>query len=132
MLRHEQERIGTELRAIESRQAALEATLEDWQDVMGTALRFATTCARAYRRAGDRTRKLYNAAVLEQVLVRDGHVTEAAYKEPFDLLFSEPKFEYADVVGMSLLKAPSLASWSNERQTRASDSRRHSSAAQPA
>ena len=30
--------------------------------------------------------------------VRDGHVVEAAYKEPFDLLFSEPKFEYDDVV----------------------------------
>jgi hypothetical protein len=33
-----------------------------------------------------------------RVLVRDGHVVEAAYKEPFDLLFPEPKFEYDDVV----------------------------------
>jgi len=28
-----------------------------------------------------------------------GHVAEAAYKEPFDLLFTVPKFEYDDVVG---------------------------------
>jgi hypothetical protein len=27
------------------------------------------------------------------------HVVEAAYKEPFSLLFSSPKFEYGDVVG---------------------------------
>jgi hypothetical protein len=32
----------------------------------------------------------------ERVLVRDGHIAEAQYKEPFDGLFSEPKFEYGD------------------------------------
>ncbi|MHB1488693.1 MAG: recombinase family protein [Acidimicrobiales bacterium] len=106
MLRNEQERIGAELRAIESRQAALDATLDDWQEVMHTALRFATTCAQAYRRAGDRTRKLYNSASLEQVSVRDGHMTEAEFKEPFDLLFAEPKFEYGDLVEVSGLEPP--------------------------
>ncbi|MDA8356734.1 MAG: hypothetical protein M0Z95_10670, partial [Actinomycetota bacterium] len=99
MLRHEQERIGAELRAVESRQGVLDGSLDDWQDVMDLALRFSTRCATAYRRAGDRTRKLLNAAVLDKVHVRAGHVVEAAYKEPFDLLFSSPKFEYGDVVG---------------------------------
>jgi site-specific DNA recombinase len=99
ILRREQERIGTELRAVESRQASINSSLDDWQEVMNLALRFSTSCARAYRRAGDRTRKLFNTAVLDQVHVRDGHVVEAGYKEPFDLLFSVPKFEYDDVVG---------------------------------
>ncbi|MBF6557007.1 MAG: recombinase zinc beta ribbon domain-containing protein [Acidimicrobiales bacterium] len=99
MLRHEQGRIATELQSIESRMAGLDATLEDWQEVMNTALRFATNCGRGYRRAGDRTRKLFNTAVFDRVLVRDGHVTEMAYKEPFELLFSVPKFEYDDLVG---------------------------------
>ena len=40
-----------------------------------------------------------HAAVLDEVRVRDGHVVDAASKEPFDLLFSPPKFEYGDVVG---------------------------------
>ena len=66
---------------------------------MDLALRFSTRCATGYRRGGDRTRKLFNAAVLDEVHVRDGHVIDAAYKEPFDLLFSSPKFEYGDVVG---------------------------------
>ena len=101
MLRREQERIGTELRAVESRQSVIESSLDDWQEVMNLALRFSTSCARAYRRAGDRTRKLFNTAVLDQVHVRDGHVVEAGYKEPFDLLFTVPKFEYDDVVRSS-------------------------------
>ncbi len=40
-----------------------------------------------------------NAAVLDDVRVRDGHVVEASYKEPVDRLFALPKFEYDDVVG---------------------------------
>ena len=94
MLRREQERIGAELRSIESRQSVLDA----WQDVMDLAVRFSTRCATTYRRAGDRARRLLNAAVLDEVHVRDGHVVEAAYKELFDLLFSSLKFEYGDVV----------------------------------
>jgi hypothetical protein len=69
--------------------SALDATLDEWQEVMDIALRFATTCARAYQRAGDRSRKLFNSAVLERVLVCDGHFAEAQYKEPFGVLLSE-------------------------------------------
>ncbi|MGH9055345.1 MAG: hypothetical protein ACRDYY_05695 [Acidimicrobiales bacterium] len=106
MLRREQERIGAELRSIESRQCVLDGSLDDWQDVMDLAVRFSTRCATAYRRAGDRTKRLLNAAVLNEIRVRDGHVVEAAYKEPFDLLFSSPKFEYGDVVGRDGFEPP--------------------------
>jgi hypothetical protein len=109
VLRREQERIGAELRAIESRQAVLDASLDDWQEVMDLALKFSTRCATAYRRAGDRTRRLFNTAILDEVHVRDGHVVEAAYKEPFDLLFCVPKFEYDDVVGAEGLEPPTPA-----------------------
>jgi hypothetical protein len=94
-----QRRIGAELRAIAARQAVLDARLDDWQEVMELALLFSTRCATAYRRSGDRTRRLFNAAVLDEVHVRNGHVVEAAYKEPFEVLFSSPKLEYDDVVG---------------------------------
>jgi len=109
VLRREQERIGAELRTIESRQATLDSTLDDWQEVMALALRFSTRCATAYRRGSDQTRRMFNAAVLEDVRVRDGHVVEAAYKEPFDVLFSVPKFEYDDVVGAEGLEPPTSA-----------------------
>ena len=109
MLRREQERIGAELRAIESREATLDASLDDWQEVMDLALRFSTRCATAYQRGGDRTRRLFNAAILDEVHVRDSHIIEAAYKEPFDLLFSVPKFEYDDVVVLACHYANTLA-----------------------
>ncbi len=104
MLRREQDRVGAELRSIESRQGVLDGSLDDWKDVMDLALRFSTRCATAYRRGSDRTRRLLNAAVFDEVHVRDGHVVEVAYKEPFDLLFSSPKFEYGDVVGATGLE----------------------------
>ena len=63
------------------------------------ALRLSMHCAIAYRRADDRTRRLLSAAVFDDVHFRDGHVVDAAYKDPFDLLFAVPKFEYGDVVG---------------------------------
>ncbi|HEV8065762.1 MAG TPA: hypothetical protein VGP46_13050 [Acidimicrobiales bacterium] len=92
MLRHEQARIGAELRTIETRQASLDSQLDDWQQVMNLALRFSTRCGAAYRRGTDRTRKRFNAAVLHQVLVGDGHVEKATYKEPFDTRLCVPRF----------------------------------------
>ena len=68
MLRGEQARIGTELRAIEARQAVI----DDWQEVMDLALRFSTRCATAYRRGDDPTRRLFHYPVLDQVHVPEG------------------------------------------------------------
>ena len=63
--RREQERIGAELRTIESRQATLDANLEECREVMDLALRFSTRCTTAYHQAGNRTRRLLNATVLD-------------------------------------------------------------------
>jgi hypothetical protein len=46
------------------------------------APRFSFRCAAAYRRGSDRTRRLFNAAVLDDLRVRDGHVVEAADSRP--------------------------------------------------
>ncbi|MGC8471486.1 MAG: hypothetical protein ACP5PM_04245 [Acidimicrobiales bacterium] len=82
MLRREQERIGAELRTIESRQATLDGSLEDGQEVTDLALRFSARCATACRHAGDLTRRLLDAALLDEVHVRDGHVVEATARSP--------------------------------------------------
>jgi hypothetical protein len=63
---------------------------------------------RAGRRGGDRTRRLFTSAVLNEVHLRNGHVVEEANKEPLDLPFAVPKFEYDDVVEvMGLCSNPS-------------------------
>ncbi|HUY85965.1 MAG TPA: recombinase zinc beta ribbon domain-containing protein [Acidimicrobiales bacterium] len=106
VLRIEQDRIGRELSQIISRQESVDSNLADWRHVMDKALSLATNCARTYRCAGERSRKLLNASVLEKVNVVDGKVAEAEFRPPFDLLFSMPRFEYADVVGRGGFEPP--------------------------
>jgi hypothetical protein len=66
---------------------------------MDLALRFSTRCATSYRRASDRTRKLFNAAVPDEVHVRDGHVVDTGPQGGVRPLFSSPRFKYGDGVG---------------------------------
>ena len=46
MFRREQDRVGAELRTIECGQVALDASLDDWQEVIELAVRFSARCAR--------------------------------------------------------------------------------------
>lgn len=98
-LRTEQERIGKTIRDIHAQTEAVDAHLAEWQDILRTAAGLAGTCATAYARANTRTRKLFNSAVFEAILVRDAKAAEARYCEPFDLLFSAGRFEYGDLAG---------------------------------
>ena len=54
---------------------------------------------RANRVRNSRTRRLFNTAVFEAVLVRDGKAADARYREPVDVLFSSRRFEYGDLAG---------------------------------
>lgn len=98
MLRSEQERIGGELRTTEQRLASVDTTLQQWREVLETAMRFASDCGQAYRRASHKTRRLFNAAVFDRLEVRDRRLAGVAYQPPFDLLFSRNGFEYDTVV----------------------------------
>jgi hypothetical protein len=40
----------------------------------------------------------------QKVTVRDGHVSKPEYQEPFDVLFSVPRFEYGTAVGRTGLE----------------------------
>jgi site-specific DNA recombinase len=98
MLKAEQARIGAELKDCERLLEDGAAKLERWQRVLATALRFATECAATYRRADERTRGRYNAAVFDALVVREGQIAEPQYGEPFGGVFSLPKLEYGDLV----------------------------------
>lgn len=49
---------------------------------------------RRLRKASDRTRKLFNAAVFERLDVKDGPLSGEEYQPPFDDIFSVSEFEY--------------------------------------
>ena len=94
----EQARIDTDVRSAEERLAAVDAHLAEWQEILETAMRFATNCAKAYARASAPTRRRFNQAVFTRIDVRDGKITDVGYHPPFDLLFSSSQFEYDDAV----------------------------------
>jgi hypothetical protein len=98
LLRQEQTRISQRTSILETRRCSLTANLNDWRTVLETAGRFATNCAAAYRHADPPTRKLFNAAVIDRIEVRDGHIVHVDHKAPFDLLFGGSGFEYRTVV----------------------------------
>jgi len=93
-LKTEQARIGTDLTAGQDRLADLDANLSEWQEILELAATFATRCGDAYRKASDRTRKQFNAAVFERLDVRDGRLCHEEYRPPFDDIFNVPEFEY--------------------------------------
>lgn len=46
--------------------------------------------------------------VFEHLLVRDGRLTEAKFREPFDVLVAVPRFEPASLADLALHKANSF------------------------
>ena len=93
-LKAEQARIGNDLTAAQDRLADLDANLSEWQEILELAATLATRCGDAYRKACDRTRKQFNAAVLERLDVKDGRICREQYRPPFDDIFSVCEFEY--------------------------------------
>jgi chromosome segregation ATPase len=71
-LKTEQARIAADVRSAEERLAAVDAHLAEWQEILETAMRFATNCATAYARASTATRRRFNQAVFTRIEVRDG------------------------------------------------------------
>ncbi len=106
VLKAEQARIATDIRGAEERLTAVDAHLAEWQEILETALRFATNCAKAYARASAPTRRRFNQAVFKRIEIRDGKVAAYACHEPFDVLFGASGFEYGDLVEVSGLEPP--------------------------
>jgi len=113
VLKAEQARLGNDIRSAQEGLATVDANLADWQEILETAMRFATNCAKAYARASSQTRRRFNQAVFKRIEVRDGKIAGYSCHEPFDVLFSRSEFEYGDLVEVSGLEPPTstLRTW---------------------
>jgi len=98
VLKPKHARTTTDMRATEKRLAAVDAHLAERQEILETAMRFATNCAKAYARASAPTRRRFNQAVFTRIEVRDGKIADVGHHPPFDLLFSASEYEYGDPV----------------------------------
>jgi hypothetical protein len=90
-LKAEQARIGADIQAAKDRLGDLDANVTEQQEILELAATFATRCGDAYRKANDRTRKLFNAAVFERLEVKGGRLCHEEYRPPFDDIFSVPQ-----------------------------------------
>ena len=98
-LKAEQAAISGEIQATKDRLADLDANLGEWRDILELAATLATRCGDAYRKASDRTRKMFNTAVFERLHVKDGRLSDQEYRPPFDDIFNVSEFEYGTQVG---------------------------------
>ncbi len=58
------------------------ARVAQWQRVFDTAVRFATMCRTAYRKAPEGARKVYNRALFDPLLIMGGRIAEPVFAEP--------------------------------------------------
>ena len=100
-LKIEQARIGADIDAAKYRLGDLDANLGEWQEILELAATLATRCGDAYRMANDRTRRQFNAAVLERLDVKDGRLCHEQHRTPFDDIFTVSEFEYETRVACS-------------------------------
>ena len=96
LLRKEQERIASEVEAIEQRANFDIEKLQEAKDVAEGAMRLLRDCYRSYRAARkcDEARRLWNRALFKKIAVSGRQVTRVEYAEPFRTLLEAGKFEY--------------------------------------
>jgi len=107
-LKTEQTRIGATIDAVKDRLADLDANLTERQEILELAASLATRCGDAYRKANDRTRKLFNAAVFERLDVKGGRLCHEQYRPLFDGVFNVSEFEYGTRVEARRIELPNL------------------------
>ncbi|MGH9170868.1 MAG: hypothetical protein ACRD0Z_08350 [Acidimicrobiales bacterium] len=103
-LKTEQARIGSTIDTAKDRLADLDANVTEQQEILELAASLATRCGNAYRKANDRTRKLFNAAVFERLDVKGGRLCHEQYRPPFDGVFNASRFEYGTRVELTGLE----------------------------
>jgi hypothetical protein len=90
LLKSEQDRLTGQERAAKQELDIAESDLDDWQDILRTAINLAGNCHAAYLKARPSVRRRFNQAVLEAVYVKDRQVHRAEFSEVFGPLFSRP------------------------------------------
>ncbi len=93
-LKTEQARTGSAIDTAKDRLADLDANVGEQQEILELAASLAARCGDAYRKASDRTRKLFNATVFERLDVKGGRLCHEQYRPPFDGVFTVSEFEY--------------------------------------
>ncbi len=86
--RERKEQIENEVAELEARTADQSAKLGQARELVALALKLARNCHASYGKASPETKKLWNQAFFENVVVRDRAVVDVRYAEPFRAIFA--------------------------------------------
>ena len=81
--RQERERIDSETSSAERELKQANAALDEQREVIGFAMELLTVIGESYQRVREDTRRKFNLAFFEHVIVSREEVTEAKLAEPF-------------------------------------------------
>jgi site-specific DNA recombinase len=81
-------RIEEEVRDLEARTADQAAKLGQARELVALALKLARNSHASYRKASPETKKVWDQAFFEEVVVRDRVVVDVRYAEPFQAIFA--------------------------------------------
>jgi hypothetical protein len=103
LLKTEQARITCEAHQIQQQLDAVDADLDQWQQILAIATRFAANCHAAYRAATPTAKRQLNHAVFKRITLRDGHIHRWEFQPPFDVVLEPTRFEYGSYVELTLI-----------------------------
>ena len=107
-LKTEQHRIGTDITTATNALADLDAGDTESQQIIDLAMQLATSCADTYRKADDRTRRQLNQAIIDKIEIKDGHLSQVAYRQPFRRLLRPDQVRIRNTSGAEGNRTPDL------------------------
>lgn len=90
MLKAEQDRIAAEVSSAQNRLDAVGDQLDEWGEILELAMKLASSCDRAYKKASNHERRLLNQAFFEKIEVRGGKIAEVTFADPFGSILYVP------------------------------------------
>lgn len=89
LLKTEQERISSDMALAEQKIRSLSNNAEQATKVIDMAIKMASKCGYAYKKARPKTRKLFNQAFFKGIYIKDKAIYKVEYTELFGALFSK-------------------------------------------
>lgn len=94
--RERKARAEAEVQELELQMADGTSDLRQAMELIALALKLARNCHASYRKASPETKKLWNQAFFDRIVVKDRAVVEAGYAEPFRAIFAAGEGDVSD------------------------------------
>ncbi len=103
LLKKEQNRLTEEIVKCELKLSESSLELEKAEKVIKLALKWASSCYKAYRNAGPQTKRKFNRAFFKKIYFKNKKISDVEYTDLFSFLFSSNKLGLVEHSGLEPL-----------------------------